>query len=214
MNNESIIDNDGSSSSVLTNCNPPNIMSNENNYISGTSTPVRPKNDKSQFLKKQPDEGERHDVVKDILDKRIHRSNIFDGTARMDNRRHGHPNSFMKTNRKINLDDDDLSDKEFANKHSQRQNKRRNEQHERLINDRGRLDMMEKFIFDNERKRELESLQKVADEVNDIPDDLLEEIENEFDDELSDNELIEYFDKKEQYERDLEEMLADLSLDS
>lgn len=162
--------------------------------------------------KKHTEISSGNDVVKNVLKTRACRSNKIGHSRSNPPYTSRRDTSGSRSN--CNDDGGDTIDARFAIKHTQRQSRRRSEQNERSVENRGGMDLMGKFIFDNERKLELKRLQEMADEINHIPDELVEEIEQDLEDELSDSELIEYFDKKEKYEEELEDMLAELSLNS
>lgn len=74
---------------------------------------------------------------------------------------------------------------------------------------RGGDEEMEKFIMQNERKRELHNLKLQAEE-HAIPMDEVEKFESEYREEAEDKELLDYVAKREQCEKELDQMLADL----
>lgn len=78
---------------------------------------------------------------------------------------------------------------------------------------RGGLDNMAYFVMKGERAIEVESLKHDAD-VNTIPPDLAENLEKEQNEEMElyDEDLIEFIENKEVWERELEQMMSDFTV--
>ncbi|CAL9730932.1 regulator of Ty1 transposition protein 105 [Monosporozyma unispora] len=87
---------------------------------------------------------------------------------------------------------------------------------------RGGLEKMENFIMKGERTRELNDLARLAQD-NAIPDDMIDNFEDyqeqvedrhekEDEGEGEDEDLIQYFEDKEKYEKELEQLLSELSV--
>ncbi|CAR26175.1 hypothetical protein ZYGR_0E01580 [Zygosaccharomyces rouxii] len=74
---------------------------------------------------------------------------------------------------------------------------------------RGGNEEMEKFVMTSERERELRRLKLQAEE-HAIRMDEVEKFEKEQREEIEDEELLDYVEKREQCEKELEQMLADL----
>ncbi|GAV52154.1 hypothetical protein ZYGR_0AG01450 [Zygosaccharomyces rouxii] len=77
------------------------------------------------------------------------------------------------------------------------------------VRTRGGNEQMEKFVMTSERERELQRL-KLQAEQHAIPMDEVEKLENEQREEMEDEELLDYVAKREQCEKELDQMLADL----
>lgn len=145
-------------------------------------------------------------------------------------------------NNPYNIGSSPLSSKDRSlSKTSKKQKAQRIEERERrLLENRGGLDKMEEFVMRGERKRELDDMAKLASEYA-IPEDVVDSFEEEYQCERSvdffnekenglifqnqsnqypgkeeessdDDDLIKYFENKEKYERELEQLLSELSM--
>lgn len=105
----------------------------------------------------------------------------------------------------------------------EQQNKSRNqrltEKERKSLKNRGGLDKMEDFIMKGERVREIDQMSRLAQE-NAIPEDVVDEFEDHLEKHQSrddpseddDDDLIRYFEDKEKYEKELEQLLSELSV--
>lgn len=80
---------------------------------------------------------------------------------------------------------------------------------ENVLKRRGGLECMENFVMRGEHQEETQRLQAQALE-HAIPDDLLETLEWEQQEDLQDDELIELIDQREQWEKELDQVLSEL----
>lgn len=126
--------------------------------------------------------------------------------------------------------------------HLQMKNKdmRNGEKHQKLMKNRGGSEKMEQFVMNSERDRELKQMNELAND-NAIPDNMIDCLEEEYlndkedrtvidentqgghnktqihdsydlGDSDDDDELIKYFQDKEKYEAELEQLLGELSI--
>ncbi|CAL9735710.1 regulator of Ty1 transposition protein 105 [Monosporozyma servazzii] len=97
-------------------------------------------------------------------------------------------------------------------------NQRFDQKERKSLKNRGGLERMEDFIMKGEREREIDEMSRLAQE-NEIPDDLVDKFENniktgenwDYSSE-EDDDLIQYFEDKEKYEKELEQLLSELSV--
>lgn len=82
---------------------------------------------------------------------------------------------------------------------------------DRVMDRRGGLDRMEKFVMKGEHLQEVNQLALQA-QQHVIPPELVETMEKEQQEDLEDDELIEFIDRKEKWDKELEQVLSELSI--
>lgn len=178
---------------------------------SSPRTPLKSKRNTNTYELDQSGGGS--DVVSSIISDRVCRSSKYTDNPH-------HVGSSPLTPR----DKSELRVKEQQNKS---RNQRMGEREKRSINNRGGLARMEEFVMKGERKMELEQMTKLA-EDNAIPEDMIDNFEENYtavddieessdedgndDNDDDDDDLIRYFEDKEKYEKELEQLLSELSM--
>lgn len=82
---------------------------------------------------------------------------------------------------------------------------------DRVMDRRGGLDNMEKFVMIGEHLQEVNQL-KLQAQQHVIPPELAETLEKEQQEDLEDDELMEFIDRKEKWDKELEQVLSELSI--
>ncbi|SMN18247.1 similar to Saccharomyces cerevisiae YER104W RTT105 Protein with a role in regulation of Ty1 transposition [Maudiozyma saulgeensis] len=115
---------------------------------------------------------------------------------------------------KLNIQSSPLAERNRKDEQSRKLNEMRTTRNDKKrIERRGGLDKMEEMVMDGEKAIEDKRLHHNATEHS-IPAELAADIEKEQQEEMElyDDDLIEFIEQKEQWERELEEMMSEFSI--